>query len=452
MRRSFYHVISTFCLVVILLTLNLALAQVPENYIPEERGAIVVRGYITSEITQATLSYVESVLKYAQDRGAVAVVLVLNTPGGYLDATLKIVDRIANSTIPVIGYVAPSGARAWSAGTLILLATHIAAMAPGSIIGSAQPVEYDPVTGTTRPVNSSKILNAITKQFEGLAKLRGRNVTAARLFVLKNLNLEASEALKYHVIEVIASNIRELLEKVDGMTVKTAAGTVTLHTANAVIEDCRPSIRERILEVFANPLVSSILFSLGLWIVLFGVISAHYYAAAVGAFFMILGLLGLGFSVNIVALALLLLGSIFLFVEVFVTPGFGVLGITGILMLILGTILLPHLTPEKWLIGGEWFRQLIVTAYALGGSLGSIMGFVLYKAVKVHRATPRSRALIDLRGEVGEALDDIEPGKEGFVLVRGEYWMAKATEPIKKGEKVVVIGKEGPYLIVRKLT
>ena len=195
---------------------------------------IVTTLTIDETISSSTLDAFKDALTYSNDVGAQALIVKMNTPGGSVDAMLEIIEIIDNSEIPIVVYVYPKGARAWSAGTFILIASHIAAMAPNTVIGSAQPVSFSPFGGA-EPVNESKIINALLEVIETHAESRGRNVTVARHFVLENLNLNDKEALEQGVIDVRAEDLQDLLNKINGFKVNTTAGELTLNTKGAEV-------------------------------------------------------------------------------------------------------------------------------------------------------------------------------------------------------------------------
>ncbi len=206
----------------------------------------------------------------------------MNTPGGQLEATFKIIELIEASKIPVISFVYPSGAKAWSAGTFVLISSHIAAMAPYTIIGSAQPVSYSPIEGS-EPIEDSKIINALSAFIAEKAKMHNRNETCARLFVEENLNLNSDYALKFRAIDLIALNIEELVDKLDGIKVKTAYGTSTLRTKNAIRIDYSQSLKVAFLTFISDPILAFLLFSVGLYAIIFGLASPGYGAEVLGA-------------------------------------------------------------------------------------------------------------------------------------------------------------------------
>lgn len=397
---------------------------------------------ISGVIDNAMRDYVAEAIQYAEDHNS-PLIIILDTPGGYLDAAINIVLSIDNSRIPVIGYVE----RGWalSAGTLILVSTHVAAMAPGTQIGSMQPVMYDPATGQYKPVNESKIINPILKFLDEHAATKGRNITQLHRFVTHNDNLGPDEALRYHVIDLVANNMGDLVSKLNGSVVGTKYGKVKLVLDGSLVR-YSPSLRVQLLHVLSDPILSGILLTLGTLIILFTLASGHAAFAAIGAILLLLGLAGNGFNPNYTALILILLGSVLLFIEIN-TPGFGVIGGTGIVMLILGIALLP-ISPGGFTVSQEYARRLLAALYSTGAAVGVLSAFIVYKVIQVRRRPPM---LWSITGAVGRALDEISEVKEGFVFVEGEYWKARSVSgTIEPGDKVVVVGKEGPILLVKK--
>jgi membrane-bound serine protease (ClpP class) len=406
---------------------------------------------ISGIIAEGTYEDVKSAIDYATSLNA-PLLVIINTPGGSLDSTVKIVELILNSKIPVIGYVYPHGATGWSAGSLLLLSTHVAAMAHGTVIGSAQPVYYDPVTGS-RPVNDTKIINAVTTYFKEIAKIRNRNETAAQEFVTKNLNLGADEALKYNVIDTIANSIDELFSKINGKIVKTSQGEVKLDTLNAEIIKFSTGIRNTIVRILQDPIISYLSFMLGLYILIFGLASTHHAVSAIGILLVLISLVGMGLSINTLSIIFIIMGIILLLIEILIIPGFTLTGITGIIMVVLGVLMLPlSITPEKWIIHSDWYEQVRLYIIASITPLTIFSAISLYKILQAKRMKPK----LYISGMIGQeciALDEISPEKPGFILCQGEYWIAQSTEEkIEKGEKVIVIDKKGPTLIVKRKT
>jgi membrane-bound serine protease (ClpP class) len=400
---------------------------------------------IEGTITPATAIYVEEGLRHASYVRASAVILILNTPGGLLDSTIRILDLMEQSDVPVIAYVYPPGsARAWSAGTYILVGSHVAAMASHTIIGSCQPVDF-----MGQPINDTKHINALVKLMETKAEERGRNVTVAKKFIIENLNLKADEAYKLGITDVPpVDGLRELLNLVNDMEVKTKAGIVKLETLNADVVEYNPSLRVAVLTVISDPQIAYILMTVGLLALIFGLASGVYPSAIVGAIMTILGIIGLGATpLSLGSLLLIALGLILLLVEA-LTPGFGLFGISGIISLALGALLVIAFEPMRWVVSPEWIGAFVWIIVAITAPIAAFAAFMAYKVIEVRRRKPFLGTVV---GEVAEAIDNMDEGGEGFVIFRGELWMARALKKVAKGSKVRIVAKEGPRLIVEPL-
>ncbi len=427
---------------ILVVTLIIFLSAITLTTSSFSKNVLIVK--IDGIINIATEELISEAVNFAATSNSEAIVILIDTPGGMMDSTFKIVNIIENSKIPIIGYVYPIGGKAWSAGTIILMSCHIAAMSPISIIGSCQPVSFNPLGGST-PVNDTKIINALTTYLTERARMRGRNETAARFFVEKNLNLGAEDALENGVIEFVASNIDDLLKMVDGVQVRTINGDVILDTENVQIINFTPGLRVNILKIICEPTIAYLFLLLGLYAIIFGFATPGYGGEAVGAILIILGLIGLGLlSVNILSLILIGLGAIFLVAEL-VTPGFGIIGSGGIFCIIIGTLLLIS---EPILVTGEWLTTFYTVGVSIAAVLGGFMLFTAYKVLKARRAKPIIGAII---GDIAIAIDDIDSGGYGFIRYHGEYWKAKANQNIRKGQKVLIKGKDGPMLIVEPI-
>lgn len=345
----------------------LAAALLIFSFFVQTASAQVVVVELKDTITSASVSIVNEALETARLEHAQALVITLNTPGGGLDETKKILDAIDASPVPVIGYVYPKGATAWSAGTIILLGTDIAAMAPNTIIGSAQPVEVTS-QGLT-PVTEEKIVNAVVALAEEKARQHGRNVSAAGEFITKNLNLDAEQAKNATVIEVVSPSIEELLTKVDGMKVK---GRV-LATSGAAFSYYSPSIRLSIMNILSNPILAALLLLVGIYSLVFGLTSPGFGAEIFGVISISLGLIGLGFSVNIAALFLIALGMALLLFELHIST-FGLIGIAGIVCVVVGSILLVPLGyPGMYSI--EFQTTMLISLLAPAIVFGGFLAF-----------------------------------------------------------------------------
>ncbi|MEW6070249.1 MAG: nodulation protein NfeD [Candidatus Thermoplasmatota archaeon] len=427
-------------LIALVLLQNFCIANVAEAQSP-----VVLVVKIEEPITAATPEILKEALERAQSLGASAVVLILNTPGGGLSETFQITQLIASSSIPVIGYVYPRGGRSVSAGTFILMATHLAAMSPHTIIGSCQPVEITPEG--TKYITENKTINHLVKSLQELASAHNRNISAVEKFVTDNLNLNATEAKDSGVIEIVANSIEELLEQANGRNITTGVGELILNTANAQIIYYEPSVKLQILKVLSNPLLSSLLLMLGIFGLIFGISTPGHGAEIFGVICICLGLIGTGLELNYIALFLVIFGGALLLIELF-TPGFGIIGIAGIICLILGSVFLIPMAYPRWLVTEEFQKQLIITLLAPPAVVSAFFLFALFKVIKIRRKKP---AIGEFVGEEAESIDEISKEKEGFVMFKGEYWKARAEEgAIPPKTRVFIVRKDGVVLVVKK--
>ncbi len=384
-----------------------------------------------------------SALNRAEAEGK-ALIVKVDSYGGLLDAGFSIGDAFASSRIPVIAYV--SGGKALSAATLIILPTHVIALSPQAIIGAMQPVLYNPATGEITFVNESKIINPVVTKSLSYAELRGRNATLVEEFVKSAKTIDAQEAVKYGVADLIVSGMDDLLSKLRGMEVNTTSGTYILEISGVESYGC--SVRSRALSLFENPMISSVLMTIGILGTLFALLSGKLPVLPVALLFLLLGLIGSGFNPNLVAVAFLIMGAVMLAAEIFVTPGFGVLGISGIILIGLGIALSPINVPAGTSPPPNYVSQLRTMALVIGGGLGAFIGLIIYKVVKLKRSKPTK---FTPNGKVGRAVDDLGPDKPGFVLVDGEYWKATSDEEVPAGSKVKVVAVDGATLKVKKV-
>ncbi|MCX8191907.1 MAG: hypothetical protein N3F06_03780, partial [Nitrososphaerales archaeon] len=320
----------------------------------------------------------------------------------------------------------------------ILMATDLAAMAPYTTIGSSQPV-----MGTT-PINDTKIINAYVKKIEVLAQLHGRNVTQAKRFITHNDNLSPEEALNRNVIELVAETIEDLLNKADGMKVRTLKGEKVLDTKNARVEVYDPSIRVQILKVLSDPIISSILIGVGFLALILGLSSPGWGAEVLGVILLLLGLVGQGLNVNLTAIALMAIGAALLLFEIY-TPGFGIIGLGGIITLGIGMALMITQPALPSLIAPTYVDIFIKTVALVISAFGIFFAFILYKIIEVRK---RKGVFEPYPKGEGRAIDDLGPTTIGYVIVEGEYWKAKSKIPINSGTKVRVVGVEDKVLVV----
>jgi len=402
---------------------------------------------ITGTIDQATVEVMTDCIQQAESDSAEAIILLIDTPGGGLDQTFEIARLIKNSTVPIVGYVSPSGATAWSAGTFILLSTPLAAMADHTIIGSCQPIET--TLEGTRFINDSKIINALVEWLQERASMYGRNETLARLFITENRNVNATVAKNNQIIEVTASNVDELLNAIDGRNITTASGTVTLRTRNAEQISYSPSIQIQLLKLISNPILTSLLLMLGIFALLVGISSPGYGAEVFGIVAILLSLIGSGFTISTLSIIFIIIGCVLLAVEIFALPGFGAVGIGGIICLIIGSIfLIPNYPTRKWLISGEYMADALTIMLIVIGLFAVFFAFLLYKILQIRKKKPSLGKFI---GEHAVTIEQIRPDKPGFVRFKGEYWQAKADTMIETNTKVVIVEKDETTLIVKPL-
>jgi membrane-bound serine protease (ClpP class) len=395
---------------------------------------------ISEAITPASDDTIANAIEKAENENFQALVISLNTPGGGLEETQTIISTIENSSVPVIGYVPESG-KAWSAGTLILMGTDIAAMAPFTVIGSAQPVKIS--AEGTKPITDEKIINALVKFSVATASKHGRNETFAEEVITKNKNFEAQEALKSGVIEYVAPSIPNLLVQINGQQVKGK----NLQTKNAEIEEYEPPLSLSLLSLISNPIISSLLITLGIYGLIFGISSPGAGAEIFGVISIALGLIGTGFDINIGAIFLILLGIGLLIVEIKI-PGFGIFGLAGLISLIIGSILLVPMGSEN-IYTPEFRRVLALTVVVPTIVFGLFLVFAIYKVNEIRKKKP---VIGEFIGEIAQTIDPLVPGKTGYVRYNGEYWKARSEEEIEPNLDVEIIGKEREILLVKRKT
>lgn len=394
---------------------------------------------INDAITPASDDIVQAAVKEAEAGDYQALILFLDTPGGGLAETTSIIKQIEETRLPVIGYVFPEGATAWSAGTLILQGSDLAAMAPHTIIGSAQPVQLSPLGGT-EPINDSKTTNAIVALIEEKARMHGRNTTAAKEFVVSNLNLNADDAKKYGVVEYISPTPEDLLNQINGSKVK----KITLNTSGSEVDYFEPPLNLQFLKILSDPTIAGLLMLVGLYSLIFGLSSPGVGAEAFGVVALAMGLIGLGFNVNLGAIFLLLLGVGLILAELH-SHSFGILAVAGLICVVVGSILFVPTSFPQWYVPGSYQQSMALAIILPSLILGGFLAFAIYKVAQARFAPP---VLGQVIGEEAEVLDRLDPG--GYVLFKGEYWQAEADETVDKGEKVMIVAKDGSKLLVRR--
>jgi membrane-bound serine protease (ClpP class) len=416
------------------------------NVSARESSVLIIE--ITDTIDQSTVELLKGGFEEAKYRNVEALILLIDTPGGGLDQTFEIAEMIQNSPIPVIGNVYPKGSAAWSAGTFILLSTHIASMTEHTIIGSCQPIIV--TLEGTKTVNDSKTINALVEWIQERTRMHDRNETLAKEFVTLNRNVNATEALEYGVIEYVSSSIDTLLDNIDGLNITTTDGSIQINTKSAVQIFYRPSIAVSLMKLLSNPVLTSLLLMLGIFALLFGISSPGFGAEVFGVIAILLSLVGSGFAISSLSIIFIIIGCLLLLIEIFATPGFGVIGIGGIISLVIGSIfLVPNYSPptSDWMISMDWINDVIILLVAAAVLIAIFFVFLLYKVIEIRG---KKKAVGVFIGEKAKTIEKISPDKLGYVRFKGELWQAKSDTTIESDEYVTIIGKEESTLIVKK--
>jgi membrane-bound serine protease (ClpP class) len=405
--------------------------------ITSDAGLIRIQG----PIGPATAGYVARAIRVAQDRGEACLIIQLDTPGGLLDSTREIVQSFYASSVPVVVYVAPEGADAASAGTFITLAADVAAMAPNTSIGAAHPVSLG--GGGEEKLDDTmkkKLENFASSYMETIAHKRGRNVEWAKSSVTESESITSEKALSLKVIDLIATNVPDLLEHIDGREINGHK----LQTLGATVTEIPMSVRERVFQRLWRPEVMLLLMLMAMYGII-GELSTPgaILPGVVGAIALILALyMAAILPVNVAGLALIGLAVLLFIVDVF-APTHGVLTFGGIVAFFLGGLMLFN-------HAGPGFRLSL--AYLIPATLLTAAFFVLIvgKGVSAQRLPVRTGREAML-GKVAPAMGQIN-AQQGKVFLEGEYWQAVSDAPIEPGREVEVVGVEGLTLKVKPKT
>lgn len=411
---------------------------------------------VNGAISPAMYDYIHRGLARAAEQQAQIIILQIDTPGGLDLSMRRIIQEIIASPVPVVSFVAPGGARAASAGTYILYASHIAAMAPATNLGAATPVKtgaqsqeiktpdrkpgYDAISSPdTQDAMTTKIVHDAAAYIRGLARMRGRNADWAERAVREGVSLTAAEALDENVIDLIANDLNDLLTQLDGRMVEAAGKKVTLSTRTLVLERFEQDWRTHLLAVITDPDIAYILMLIGFYgLILEFATPGTIIPGVVGAICLLLALFAFQvLPINYAGLALILLGIIFMLAEALI-PGVGVLGIGGVAAFAIGSVMLIDTEVPDYGIS----IPLIATFALLSAGFFMIVLSMVLKSRKKPVVTGGEQ-LIHSTGEVAE---DFE--REGWIRIHGELWRARSGVPLKSGQSVSVIAIHGLTLEV----
>jgi len=402
----------------------------------------VSRIVLSGSVNPASAQYFSRALEQAHADGSAALLLELDTPGGLVSSLRLMVQDVMASKIPVIVYVSPSGAQAASAGALLMLSAHVAAMSPGTEIGAAHPVGMGG-GDTQSDVMSGKAASDLAAFARSLAEVRGRNPEWAEQAVLRSRASSAQEALRIGVIDLIAVSPSMLLKEIDGKRVKIGGRELALETARARLSVIEPTFQEQALMRIADPNIAYILFLAGLAGLYFELANpGAIFPGVAGAVSLLLGLYAMQMlPVSITGVLLLLLGVLFLGLELFVTSG-GVLAIAGLIALFAGSLML-FVTPGS---GTELSLFVFLPVFLVF----TVAAVAILRVVLRSSSARQLSGQEGLLGESGSVVRQIEGASAGKVFVHGELWDAVAGEKLPEGTPVRVTGMKGLQLQVTK--
>lgn len=420
---------------------------------------------INGAIGPATSHYISQGIKRAAKQGSAVVILRMDTPGGLDTAMRDIVKDILASPVPVVTFVSPSGARAASAGTYILYASHIAAMAPATNLGSATPVSIGGEPEAPKPADDEKpevqkpgeepkpavapgramerkVVNDAVAYLRSLAQLRGRNIEWAEKAVREGANLPANDALEQKVIDLVATDEADLLAKIHGRKLKVGAGEVTLATQGLTVETLKPDWRTELLSVITNPTVAYGLLLIGIYGLMFeGYNPGAVLPGVAGVICLLLALFAFQvLPVNYAGLALIILGAMLIVAEAFV-PSFGTLGIGGLIAFIIGSIMLFDSS-----VPGFDVAMPIIAGIAFVGGLAMFGTVWMFGRARRQAVVTGVETIV---GSTAQAVGDFSD--KGTVRLGGELWNAQSSAPVRAGQRVRVVKVEGLLLRVEPL-
>ncbi len=430
----------TLLLLIMLLAVPMALiASDPDagkQASPASPPRIICFISVDAPITPMVSEYIIRSLEAAARDRAEAIIIQLDTPGGLVESMREIVKKMMAAEVPIVVYVAPSGGRAASAGVFITMAANIAAMAPGTHIGAAHPVTME---GKMDKTMESKVVNDLAAMARNVAEVRGKNQKWAEDAVRKSVSITDGEALKEHVIDLVAPDLPALIKALDGRTVTLPTGKRTLATVGAQVKPLKMGFREKLLEIISNPNIAYILMILGFYGLYFELSNpGAIFPGVAGAIALILAFYALHtLPINYAGLMLILLAISLFIAEAFITSH-GVLGVGGVIAMAFGSVMLIDSPLPALRISWSVIAPVVVV------SAGMFIVTVSL-ALKVHREKPDT-GKEGMLGLEGEARTDVHGS--GQVFVHGEYWNARSEQPVTKGERVRVLAVDGLTLKV----
>lgn len=397
---------------------------------------------VDQSINPASAEFIGQSIQKAENQNANAILIHLNTPGGLMTSMREIVSDIMESKVPVIVYVSPSGARAGSAGVFITMAAHIAAMAPGTNIGAAHPVTLQ---GSNDGIMIEKSTNDAAALIRSIAEKRNRNITWAEEAVRMSKSLSETEALSQNVIDLIASDVQELLQKTDSMQVYVSGKYRTLHTAHAEIVPLEMGFFQKILSFISDPNIAYILMMLGFFGLIFELFNpGAIFPGVVGVICLILAFYTMSsLPVNYAAIALIVFGIILYLLEIqFISHG--MLAIGGTVSVFLGSMFLFRTSSTDDVVAVSWSVIIAVTLVSF-----LFFFFIVTMGLRAQKLKPAS-GTDNLIGREGVAMSSVD--QDGWVKISGETWKAKAENiPIEPGSNIIVTGRSGLTLTVKNI-
>ncbi len=445
----------------LMVPMQLAVAAAPVAAGRAANAGMVAQLALEGPIGPAAAEYFDDASRRAAADGAVAIVLRLDTPGGLNDSMRQIIASMLACKLPLLVYVAPGGARAASAGTYILYAGQIAAMAPATHLGAATPVQLGGITpmpeahdkpaaasssakdnpGEGADAESHKVLNDSIAYIRSLAQLRGRNAPWAEQAVRGAATLTASEAAQQHVIDFVAVDVADLLAKADGRSVQVGDRSITLHLKGASVRNYAAGARTRFLAIITNPTIAYLLLLAGI----FGLLLEALHPGAmlpgiVGGICLLVGLYALQLlPVNYAGLALMALGVGLLVAEA-VNPSVGALGAGGLVSFVVGSVMLMNTG-----VPGYGVNLGVIAGIAVGAaSLLALIVWLVFRSRRARQVTGDAAMLMD----IGELLEPVSAGGEAWVMVRGERWRVRCAAMLPAGAQVRVVRRQGLLLWV----